>query len=173
VTAIGGHAAQSEFPLEAELRSYIGQPLRSFTHWCTPETIAKFARAIGADDPVHFDEAAAHARSFRTIVAPLSYYLAIRIGGPMVQALADLGVDGMPADEIELSSPHRAMAGETSVRFLGRIYAGDRVTLTRVLSGVTSKKGSSGILTMLTLSHVCRNQHNEVLLEEDYVRILL
>lgn len=162
-----------DFPLEAELNPHIGRTLKPVTHWATPETIAKFSRAIGATDPVHFDEVAATAAGHHAIVAPASYYLSIRIGGPQVRPLADLGADGMPEDEIALSEPHRAMAGETSVSFLADIYAGDTITMQRTLKGVRSKKGSSGVLTMLTFGHTLTNQDGVVVVEEDYVRILL
>lgn len=147
-----------------------GLALAPITHLATAESIARFAHAVGATDDIHFDSEAAHQQGFRDVVAPLSYYLVICIGGPSLAPLDALGPDGVLRTEMDLPAT-RAMAGETSVRFYERIQAGDEIRLTRVVTGVTEREGRSGRLFLVHLRHHMVNQHGEQVVHEDYTRI--
>ena len=58
------------------------------------------------------------------------------------------------------------------VRFPGRIHAGDRITLTKTITGLTEKTGSTGPFVLMTLCHRLTNQLGEEVVVEDYSRIL-
>lgn len=147
-----------------------GLELSTMVHTVTDESIARFVHAVGITDQVHLDGTAARQRGYRAVVAPLSYYLVVRIGVPALVPLDALGEDGVPRLEMQIPDV-RAMAGETFVRFRERIYSGDVITLTRTVTDVTERTGRSGQLFLVHLHHVMVNQHDEVVVDETYTRI--
>lgn len=114
--------------------------------------IACFARAIGAADPVHFNEEAAKAAGYRGIVAPPTLGFAIAMdANQSFMVLDELGVDKT-----------RTVHGEQGFVYHGDICAGDVITGRQKISDAYDKKGGalSFIVTETRLDnqlgqHVC------------------
>ena len=59
--------------VKAEQKKFIGKSVRPPPFEVEKGQIRRFAAAIGETNPIHFDEAAAHEASLRTIVAPPTF----------------------------------------------------------------------------------------------------
>jgi acyl dehydratase len=113
----------------------------------TNHDIAKFARAIGADNPIYFDDAAALSSGRSSIVAPPSYYISLGLTRGRILPRDALGVDGLPISEPLAGA--KIMAGETHVRFTGEIRAGDTIDVNQTLRDVYFRDGRNGRLTFM------------------------
>lgn len=155
-----------------EARTWIGRTAPPVSVDVSATDIAKYCHAVGETAPEHFDEAAALAAGHRAIVAPPGFYVAVRISAALVRPRAELAEDGTADADLPPMAVSQVMAGQTRVRFPGRIYAGDRLTLERTITGLTDKVGSSGPFVLMTLRHRLTNQLGEQVVVEDYTRIL-
>jgi acyl dehydratase len=169
VTAADGEAIGV---LTDESRTWTGRTVVARPYEVTAVDIAKFAYAIGASNPIHFDENAARAQGHATIVAPLGYYAVIRHAAANLAPLADLGPDGASDDLTPPSNATRRMAGTSSARFHRRFLAGDCITLTKSITDMAEKKGRAGMLALVTYELRYRDRAGDLVVDESYVRIL-
>jgi acyl dehydratase len=155
-----------------EARAWIGKVYPPAYVDVSATDIAKYAVTMGETAPEHFDESAARAAGFRAIVAPLGFYVAVRLSSTMIRPRSDILEDGTPDDDFPPVRATQVMAGETDVTFTGRIHAGDRITVEKSLVDLTEKVGSKGRLGLMKLRFRLSNQLGEELVVEDYTRIL-
>lgn len=153
-------------------RAWIGRTDPPVTVEVSATEIAKYCHAVGETSPEHFDEAAARAAGHRAVVAPLGFYVAVRIGAALIRPRTELAEDGTPDADLPPMAVTQVMAGETHARFTGRIHAGDRITVEKTVTGLTEKVGSSGPFVLMGLRHRLTNQRGEEVVVEDYSRIL-
>ncbi|WP_428248308.1 MaoC family dehydratase N-terminal domain-containing protein [Ferrovibrio sp.] len=101
-----------------------------------------FSKVIGETDPIYFDEAAAKAAGYRSILAPPTFCFSCLRGSademPYVTAL------GMSDDELG-----RSLHGEQSFEFHEPVCAGDKLTITEKIVDIFEKKSGS-LLFILT-----------------------
>jgi 3-methylfumaryl-CoA hydratase len=164
--------AEQPAVLTDESRSWIGRTVIAKPYQVTAVDIAKFAYAIGAANPIHFDEHIARSQGFDTVVAPLGYYVVIRHAAANLIPLTELAPDGGSNDLTPPSNAARRMAGMSSARFRRRILAGDVITLRKSVAEMTEKQGRSGALAFITYELDYWDAAGETVLEESYVRIL-
>lgn len=117
------------------LRARTGRRTRSVVHDVEKGAIAKFARAIGATSPVHFDEAYARTTRFGGIVAPPTY-ASWFLTGLVPDEVFDL--TGTPFD--------RYLHSDDVVRSRRPIRAGDRITAWAEYAACDVKQGRNGPL---------------------------
>jgi acyl dehydratase len=129
-------------------RDMIGRVLSSGSATVTADSIAAFARALGDEDPLYLDPAAARRGPFGAIVAPPTYPIAF-----MVQAMAggmgtflELGLDFMTL-----------VHGEQEFEYRRPICAGETLTLTGRIADVYEKTGASGTLDFVILETEARD----------------
>ena len=97
------------------------------------EKVREFARAVFAEDPQHFDPAAAQALGYADVVAPPTFAMVIQ-DLTLQQLLAD------PDSGIELS---RVLHGEQRFAYTRPIIAGDELTARLSVSGIRSLGGNA------------------------------
>lgn len=102
--------------------------------------IREFARATGAQDSVHSDDAAAHARGFAAPLATLTHSVAVSHVRDQQAFVEALGLD-----------IRRVVVGEVSWRYARPLLGGDRLRATRRVVSDETREGSSGRLRLLTL----------------------
>lgn len=115
--------------------------------------VAELARALGDDDPVYRDEAAARAAGHDGIPAPLTAtVLAMHWRDRAEDQLAiELGLDLA-----------RVLHGETEWKYLAPVNVGDELTGRRRIVDVTTREGRrGGAMTLLTWETEFTNQHGE------------
>jgi acyl dehydratase len=97
------------------------------------EKVREFARAVFADDPQHFDPAAARALGYPDVVAPPTFAMVVQ-DLTLQQLLAE------PDSGIELS---RVLHAEQRFHYTRPIVAGDELTATLSVSGVRVMGGNA------------------------------
>ena len=123
-------------------RSMAGHTLAPLHYQVEKGQLRFFSKVIGETDPVYFDEAAARATGYRSILAPLTFSFSCLRGSaeemPYVTAL------DMSEDELG-----RSLHGEQSFEFHEPICAGDHLTITEKIVDIFEKKSGS-LLFVLT-----------------------
>jgi acyl dehydratase len=97
--------------------------------------IARFARAIGDDNPLWMDAAQARAQGFPDVVAPPTFPVSFV----------------MPWDAPWWKGLDRSrfLAGEQSFDYVRTIHPGDVLTLRMTLQDVQRKEGRSGVMDLM------------------------
>ena len=98
--------------------------------------VRRFAQAIGEDDPIHFDEAAAKAAGYPSLPAPMTFPIALKSmayalpggGSVLTQMFAKMGVDTLTM-----------LHGEQDIRARRPICAGETVTIRGVFESIDNK----------------------------------
>jgi|SRR5579859_2599127 len=120
-------------PIDA---SIVGAESPAETVEVTAEAIRQFAAAVGDDNPVHHDEAAARAAGHPALVAPPTYVTKFR---QFVSAFA--------IDPIKM----RLLHGEEEYIYNRPLYAGDTLTIQTRVAEVRQRPGKGGTMTFVTL----------------------
>ncbi|MGW4124833.1 FAS1-like dehydratase domain-containing protein [Nocardia sp. NPDC004711] len=127
----------------------------------TPLLIQRYARAIGATDPIHFDEEHARSLGFRSVVAPVNLLPSIvdwTDGGDE----RDLRADGTVHDPLSPgipSSGYRLMGGGEAMTFHTELQGRDRVRCQTRLDDLMLRRTRSG--PMLVVVYENRFQTGE------------
>lgn len=137
----------SSDPIGADARALIGV---SKVRRCkvTSRDIRRFAQAIGATDPVHFDEDYARSTRHGTIVAPPLFCQTL--------TYEDVPPDRLPADgsPLEPCAPvpaQRTVGGSSDYVVHRLVRAGETITVTSRLKDIYTKQGKSGLLYMVVV----------------------
>lgn len=133
--------------------------------------IARYARAIGAHDPVHFDTDAAVAAGYPDVVAPAMFVYVIRMQAYNLVGRDRLEPDGSASDDVPPLETKRAMAGETSLEIGEPIVAGDVITVTKRLVDMYEKSGRSGPLVFVDMEFAFTNHRGQQVAHERFTRI--
>lgn len=119
-----------------------------------------FARAVGHKDPIFYDEAAAKARGYRSIVAPPGF-----LGTPIFNPGASAGVPGEMGGR-RFSVPYkRVLNGGTEYEYFPEndvICAGDTITARSKIAGFEETTGSLGPMLITRRETTYTNQHGKV-----------
>lgn len=129
--------------------------------------VEEFARAIGDENPVHRDEAAAAERGFEDVVAPLTF---TRTG--YFQRYRPEGIDtDLGFDDLGLRSEY-LVHGEQEYEFERPLRVGDVLTGTTTLTDVYQRDGSrGGTMTFLEYVTEYEDQEGDLVLTEYMTRI--
>ena len=101
------------------------------------EKIREFARAIGADDPLHHDVSAAQAAGYADVVAPPTF--------PIVLTMA---ASRLIIDDPELGMDYsRVVHGDQRFAYQRPITAGDELVCVNTVEEITSRAGHDFITT--------------------------
>jgi acyl dehydratase len=133
-------------------RSKIGTKVTNLFYDVEAGQLRFFSRTVGETDPVYFDEAAARAAGYRSIIAPPTFGFSCLRGS----------ADQMPfMTAMGLGEDHLAIClhGEQSFRYEGVICAGDRISIEEEIVDVYDKRG--GEMEFLLTRTLLSNQLGE------------
>lgn len=99
------------------------------------EKIREFARAVLSDNPLHFDESAAQAAGYASVIAPPTFPVVIQ-EFTLQQLLAD--------DEAAIDFS-RVVHGDQRFKYTRPVVAGDELTATLTVTSVKNLGGNSMI----------------------------
>ncbi len=133
--------------------------------------IAKYAVAIGATDPIHFEREAAEEAGYRDVVAPSMFCYVIRMQAYNLVTKDRLEPDGSPSDDVPPLETKRAMAGETNLEVLAPVVAGDVITVRKRLVDMYEKEGRSGPLVFVDMEYVFTRDDGDEVARERFTRI--
>ena len=128
-------------------RSVLGVASAPIRYDVEKGAIRKFAEAIGDEDPIYYDEQAAQAAGFKTIVAPPTFLCTFR-----AQELPDL----------KITFGRVRLNGGNEYEYYQPVYAGDTITVTAQYADVTERTGRTGKMVFVFTDLTFRNQHGEV-----------
>jgi acyl dehydratase len=133
--------------------------------------IARFAIAVGASDPLHFDAAAARAQGYADLVAPDTFYLSLRTSAFNLVPQKQLHEEGTALAGIPPIAYQTAMAGETKVVLHRRFVAGESVRVTCTREKATEKQGRSGALIFIDFRYDYATEAGDPIATEHFTRI--
>jgi acyl dehydratase len=128
-------------------RSVLGVESAAIQYDVEKGSIQKFVEAIGDEDPIYYDEKAAQAAGFKTIVAPPTFLCTFR-----AEELPDLK---MTFGRVRLN-------GGNAYEYYQPVYAGDTITVTAKYADVTERTGRTGNMVFVMTELTFKNQHGEV-----------
>jgi acyl dehydratase len=106
------------------------------------EKIAEFATALGDDDPVYRDPAAARAAGHPDVIAPPTFAIVLSLGaGHVVVQDPDVGIDYS-----------RVVHGEQRFTHHRPVRAGDRLVATATIDAVKTIAGNDMLTTRVDLA---------------------
>ena len=109
--------------------------------------IIKFAEAIGDDNPVYSDEAAARASKYGGLIAPPTFLRSA------VSARPDLPFE-VPFD--------RVLDGGSDWEYFEPVRPGDRITAVSRIEDINERNGSIGLMLIQTIVITYTNQFGQV-----------
>lgn len=146
----------------------MGDASTEATRVITREDVRRYAVAVGADDPVHHDVAAARAAGWPDLLAPTTFFCSLGLSLGRVIPRAQLGAEGLPlADDL---AGRRVVAGGTEVEVVGDICAGDEITVAQRSVATEHKQGSAGPLELHVYERTYR-RGAELVVTERFTRI--
>lgn len=154
-----------------EARVWADREFQSFEYPVTQTDIARFARATGETNPIHFEKQAAIEAGYSDIVAPAMFPYVIRMHASTLVPPDELDPDGSPSAEVPPLPTRRAMAGETSIEFGVPVVAGDVIEVRKRLAEMYEKEGRSGPLVFVQMEYEFTNQRDEMVSRESFTRI--
>ncbi|HZR80009.1 MAG TPA: MaoC family dehydratase N-terminal domain-containing protein [Candidatus Binatia bacterium] len=113
--------------------------------------IRQFARAIGLNDPVYFDEAEAKRRGYPSLIGPPT--LPIALGQD-----ADPGAGSGPQVKWDV---RKLLHEGTEIVYDRPIFAGDVLTMKGSLKSITTREGKSGVRTIYTMENAFYDQQGK------------
>jgi acyl dehydratase len=132
-----------------EARAMIGQVTAGpASALITAREAQRYAQAVDDLNPVYFDEDAARAAGYRTLVAPPTFLEHAVVQGRDVGQLRTDGLFRNP--ESQGLALKRVMFGGQEWEFLAPAYVGETVTAVQHLTDIVEKDGSKGPFVLVT-----------------------
>lgn len=154
-----------------EARAWAERAYPDFVFQVTSTDIARFARATGETNPIHYDRERAAAAGYSDVVAPTMFPYVVRQHGAALVPHAEIEADGSPRADVPPLRTRRAMAGETAIEFGSPIVAGDTITVRKRLADMYEKQGKSGPLVFVVMEFSFINQRGDTVARERFTRI--
>ncbi len=131
-------------------RSYIGHKFPAHSVPVEAGQLKFFAKAVGEDNPIYSDEAAAKTAGFRALPAPPTFIFSLSLSGTdLADKYVPMGVDLA-----------RLLHGEQQFDYFAPICAGDVITLESTVTDIYDKKG--GALEFAVEETTATNQDGEL-----------
>ena len=143
-------------------RAKVGQVTSGpITALITAKESQRYAQAVDDLDPVYFDEEAARAAGYRTLICPPTFLDHVVVQGRPVSELREDGLfgDGGSSGGLGLK---RVMFGGQEWDWLAPVHVGDEITATQRLASIEEKQGSKGRFVLVTWETTYTDQTGEV-----------
>ncbi len=137
----------TSFLTEEQRRQAIGKESTPVTMVVEKGAIIKFAEAIGDDNPLWNDEAAARRSRYGGLVAPPTFLRSLRVGLP----------------ELPFEIPFdRRLDGGSDWQYFQPVRPGDRIQAVARVTDLTERSGRMGLMIFMTAEITYRNQFDEI-----------
>ena len=111
--------------------------------------IRRFAESIGETNPIYFEETAARAAGYRSVVAPPTFPTTLRAGSDLREGLL-------------LSPGKHLLQAEQSFEYARPIVAGDRLTVRSKIAGIEQRATPSGPTDVVIIEDEGRDDSGEL-----------
>ncbi len=146
---------QKESLITDEMRAAIGKESEPVVHEVDNTGCRQFARAVGYTDPIFYDEAAAKARGYRSIVAPPGF-----LGHPVIipGKAAPQGPEALGFQ----TNLKRVLNGGTDFEYFADVCSGDVLTGTMKISDIAEREGRLGQMLVVSTETACKDQSGKL-----------
>lgn len=120
----------------------------------------RYAQAVDDLNPIYFDEEAAQAAGYRTLVAPPTFLDHVAVQGRSVDEMRTDGLFHNPTSRG--ISMKRTMFGGQEWDWLAPAYVGDTITATQRLAAIDEKVGGKGPFVLVSWETTFTNQDGDV-----------
>ena len=148
------------FEITDEMRAVIGVESPPWTHEVTTTSVRMFARGVGYEDLVYYDEDAAKAAGYRSLPAPPTY-----LGTPIFipgQSSDTFSGPKESGPSIDHGLPN-LLDGGTDTEYFADICAGDTLTVTSQIVDLSTREGrSTGTMLITTNETRVVNQDGDL-----------
>ncbi len=134
-----------------EMKGMVGKEWGPSTYEIEKGWIKRFADAIDDPNPLYYDEEYAKKTRFGGIVAPPGFIAGLREDG---------GSDWFRDAKCSLNKG--ALNGGNDVEFIKHIYAGDVISVTERITGITAKETKRGMMLFCNFEKTYTNQKGEL-----------
>jgi N-terminal half of MaoC dehydratase len=133
---------EGESLLTDDIKALVGKPWPEVVYEVDRTGIRAWARAVGYDDPIYYDESVALARGYPRLPAPPGF-----LGVPRFRP-----GDPEPGPPIRGLHPklQRSVNGGTELHYDATIFAGDELVATPVIVDIKERNGSLGQMLIFT-----------------------
>ena len=152
-------AEQGTSLIPAEAFAMVGEPLgAAVSGTITLKESQRYAKAADDLNPLYFDEDAAKAAGYRTLIAPPTFIAHVVVGHGNVADLREDGIYGGRGGRRINLRVKRVMFGGEEWDFLEPAYVGDTITAQTRLHSLEQKEGGSGPFVLQTTETTYTNQ---------------
>ncbi|TMB36063.1 MAG: MaoC family dehydratase [Deltaproteobacteria bacterium] len=130
-------------------RNAIGRESKPAINEVEKGSIRRFAEAIGETNPIYFEEAAARAAGYRSVVAPPTFPTTLRAGSDLREGLL-------------LSPGKHLLQAEQSFEYARPIVAGDKLTVRSKVVEVSQRQTPSGLTDVVVIEDEGRDETQDV-----------
>jgi acyl dehydratase len=130
---------------------HIGHTFPSYSVDVEKGRLKFFAKAIGQDDPVYTDEAAAKAAGHPALPVPPTFLFCLEMDGAASNPFTLRELLDLPVPKV--------LHGEQRFTYHGMAYAGDTLTFSQRIADIYAKKG--GLLEFVVRETRVTNQRGE------------
>lgn len=135
------------------IKNLIGLEFEPYTFEVEKGKIKEFATAIGDDNPIYYDKEIARNKGYHGIPIPLTFLTVVDCFG---------GLDFQQKIDFLKLNPVNVLHGEQEYEYLQDIYAGDVLTISAKITDAKIKKGSTGMMDIITTENRYINQREEL-----------
>ena len=130
-------------------RSAIGRESKPAINEVEKGAIRRFAEALGETNPIYFEEAAAKAAGYRSLVAPPTFPLSLRAGSDVREALL-------------VSHGKHLLQAEQTFEYARPIVAGDKITVRSKVLDVSQRPTPTGMTDVAIIEDEGRDEAGQL-----------
>jgi acyl dehydratase len=130
-------------------RNAIGRESKPALNEVEKGAIRRFAEALGETNPIYFEEAAARAAGYRSVVAPPTFPTTLRAGSDLREGLL-------------LTPGKHLLQAEQSFEYARPIVAGDRLVVRTKIADVAQRQTPSGLTDVVVIEDEGRDDAGDV-----------
>jgi acyl dehydratase len=130
-------------------RNAVGRESKPALNEVEKGAIRRFAEALGETNPIYFEEAAARAAGYRSVVAPPTFPTTLRAGSDLREGLM-------------LTPGKHLLQAEQSFEYARPIVAGDRLTVRSKIADVAQRQTPSGLTDVVVIEDEGRDDAGDV-----------
>jgi acyl dehydratase len=131
-------------------RALVGADTEPGYHLIEAGAVRRFCEAVGLDDPIYVDPAAAQAAGFPERPVPAAYWSALQMPGSELRR-PELGGFGS-----------RNMNAGTEFEYLKAVYIGQTVACTARVAAINERTGRAGHMVITVLEYTWRDEAGDV-----------
>lgn len=131
-------------------RSAIGRESKPAINEVEKGAIRRFAEALGETNPIFFEEAAAKAAGYKSLVAPPTFPVLLRAGSDL-------------RDTLLLAPGKHLLQAEQTFEYARPIVAGDKITVRSKVLEIAQRQTPTGMADVAVIEDEGRDESGEVI----------